>query len=162
MLISSPSLMAVWACTAILLFYISSISFACMLGKSTDGVFLWSSLNVETPLRKYSEGDKNNSPGLVWTFGRFLFGVNICPCVIDWCSTNIKMAQRNSVYRWALCSILIWKCWNRSSSGFIPKFYCAQGLKRISGFDTTYHGWWRAKGAPEHLSKKLTNRKWYT
>ena len=61
----------------------------------------------------------------------------------------------------ALCSILIWNCWNRSSSGFIPKFYCAQGLKRISGFDTTYHGWWRAKGAPEHLSKKLTNGKWY-
>ena len=46
MLISSPSLMAVWACTAILLFYISSISFACMLGKSTDGVFFWPSLNV--------------------------------------------------------------------------------------------------------------------
>ena len=48
MLISSPSLMAVWACTAILLFYISSISFACMLRKLTDGVFLWPSLNVET------------------------------------------------------------------------------------------------------------------
>ena len=160
MLISSPSLMAVWACTAILLFYISSISFACMLGKSTDGVFLWSSLNVETPLRKYSEGDKKIL--LVWSelLGDFFWGsIFVLVSLIDAAPISEWLKETVCI---ALCSILIWKCWNRSSSGFIPKFYCAQGLKRISGFDTTYHGWWRAKGAPEHLSKKLTNRKWYT